>query len=122
MAESHELGRRGEELAAALLQERGWAILDRNFRFGHKEIDLVARLGRLVAFVEVKTRRGLDYGHPMEAIGRLQRREIARVARAWIARHGRRGDLYRFDAISVLLQDGRLPQVDHLEDAWRIQF
>ncbi len=119
MAESHDLGRRGESLAAAILQERGWAILARNFRLGHKEIDLVARRGPIVAFIEVKTRAGLRYGHPLEAITRAQRTEIARVAGAWIARHGRRGDVYRFDAVAVLWQDNAPPTVEHLEDAWR---
>lgn len=121
MSESHELGRLGEDLAVALLQDRGWSILDRNFRLGHKEIDLVARKGRQVAFVEVKARRGLGYGHPFEAIGRRQRAEIVRVARAWVARHGRRGDLYRFDAIAVLIRRGEPPHLEHLEDAWRLQ-
>lgn len=95
-------------------------ILCRNFRLGHKEIDIVARRGRVVAFVEVKTRTGLGYGHPLEAITRAQRREIARVATTWMARHGGRGDLYRFDAIAVLWAGGEQPLIEHVEDAWRL--
>lgn len=120
MAGAHELGRRGEALAAALLQREGWTILDRNYRLGHKEIDLVARHGRIVAFIEVKARTGLNYGHPLEAITRAKREEIRRVAGAWITRHGRRSDLYRFDAIAVVYDGGAAPRVEHVEDAWRL--
>jgi putative endonuclease len=120
MAESHNLGRLGEELAAAMLRERGWKILERHFRLGHKEIDLVARRGQLVVFVEVKTRGSLRYGHPLEAITRAKRAEIALVASAWIARHGRHGDSYRFDAVSILSQGCAAPEIEHIEDAWRI--
>ena len=62
------LGDRGEALAAEHLVRGGWTVLHRNVRLGHKEIDLVARRGEVVAFVEVKTRGGLGYGHPLESI------------------------------------------------------
>lgn len=94
-------------------------MVSRNFRMGRKEIDLVARRGGVVAFVEVKTRGGLGYGHPLEAITWKKRREIAQVAAAWIERHGRPDDLYRFDAVSVLARGGGF-DVEHVEDAWRI--
>jgi putative endonuclease len=120
MADPHDLGRRGERLAETFLTEQGWRILARNYRLGHKEVDLVARMGTLVAFVEVKTRAGLGYGHPLEAITWKKRREIAQVARAWIDRHGRAGDLYRFDAVAVLWEGGGPPSIEHVEDAWRL--
>jgi putative endonuclease len=114
------LGDRGEQLAAEHLERGGWTVLHRNFRLGKKEIDLVARRGEVVAFVEVKTRAGLGYGHPLEAVTWKKRREIAQVAAAWIDRHGRSGDVYRFDAVSVLVLAGADPRVDHVEDAWRL--
>ncbi|HEU0078630.1 MAG TPA: YraN family protein, partial [Longimicrobiaceae bacterium] len=114
------LGDRGEEIAARHLRERGWTVLDRNFRLGRKEIDLVARRGETVAFVEVKTRGGRGYGHPLEAITWKKRREIGQVAQAWIDRHGREGDVYRFDAVAVLVGGGGEPVVEHVEDAWRM--
>ncbi len=85
------LGDRGEELAARHLAERGWTVTHRNFRMGRKEIDLVARRGEVVAFVEVKTRAGRGYGHPLEAVTWKKRREIGQVAQAWIERHGQAG-------------------------------
>ncbi len=120
MADPHRLGRRGEALASHHLEQDGWHITHRNYRAGRREIDLVARRGRLVAFVEVKTRAGPDFGDPLEAVTRLKRREIARVARDWIARHGRPGDRYRFDAVAVVWPAGKAPQVRHVEDAWRL--
>lgn len=114
------LGDRGEQLAADHLVRAGWTVLHRNFRLGKKEIDLVARRGEVVAFVEVKTRGGLGYGHPLEAITAKKRREIHQVAGAWMERHGRPGDVYRFDAVAVLVRAGGEPSVEHVEDAWRM--
>ena len=117
---SKPLGDRGEALAAKHLERAGWVIADRNFRVGHREIDLVARRGEVVAFVEVKTRAGLGYGHPLESITARKRREVQQVAAAWVERHGREGDVYRFDAVSVLVRAGGEPVVEHVEDAWRM--
>ncbi len=120
MATSHDFGRWGEDVAARPLQAHGWTILQRYFRLGHKEVDLVARRRGIVAFVEVKSRTGCAFGHPLEAITPAKRREIERVARAWVARHGRPGELYRFDAVAVVRGNGAPPRVEHLEDAWRL--
>jgi putative endonuclease len=93
-SQNKPLGDRGERLAAEHLERAGWTILARNFGVGHRGVDLVARRGEVVAFVEVKTRAGLGYGHPLEAITALKRREIQRVAQIWVERHGRDGDVY----------------------------
>lgn len=114
------LGDRGERMAARFLADRGWVIVHRNYRIGHREIDLVARCNEVVAFVEVKTRGGLGYGHPLEAITRKKRREIQQVAAAWMETHGLPGDVYRFDAVAILLPAGGDPVIEHVEDAWRI--
>jgi putative endonuclease len=114
------LGVRGESVAARHLEREGWSILHRNFRMGRKEIDLVARRGEVVAFVEVKSRAGSGYGHPLEAITWRKRREIQQVASSWVHRFGREGDVYRFDAVAVMWLPGRDPEVEHVEDAWRL--
>ena len=114
------LGDRGEQLAADHLVRAGWTVLHRNFRLGKKEIDLVARRGEVVAFVEVKTRAGLGYGHPLEAITAKKRREIHQVAAAWMERHGKPDDVYRFDAVAILLPSGGEAVIEHVEDAWRM--
>jgi putative endonuclease len=120
MGEAHELGRRGEALAARILRARGWTIVDRNYRAGHREIDLVARRGPIVAFIEVKTRTDCAFGHPLAAITRRKRLEIARVARRWLRAYGRPGDTYRFDAIAVTWPAHGMPSIEHTPDAWRL--
>lgn len=117
---AHDLGRRGEALAARYLEARGWRLLDRNVRLGHKEIDLIARRGPVIAFVEVKTRAGRGYGHPLEAISRRKRREIERVAAAWLQRTGTRAAVLRFDALSILVEGAAPPRIEHVENAWRL--
>ena len=119
MGEPHRLGREGESLAVAHLRAAGWRIVARNYRHGRREIDIIARRGDEVAFVEVKTRSRGDRGHPLEAIDWRKRREILQVARAWIARHGRPRDRYRFDAVAVHARGGART-VQHVEDAWRL--
>lgn len=96
------------------LRSRGWQVVAHRFRAGRAEVDIVARRGCLVAFVEVKARRGEGFGSPLEAVTGAKRREVVKVARAWIDRFGRPGDVYRFDCIG--LSDGHL---EHVEDAFR---
>ncbi|SOD03874.1 putative endonuclease [bacterium JGI 053] len=119
-SQNKPVGDRGERLAAEHLERAGWTILSRNFRVGHREVDLVARRGEVVAFVEVKTRAGLGYGYPLEAITLRKRREIQQVATVWVERHGKPDDVYRYDAVAVLILAGREPEIDHVEDAWRM--
>lgn len=119
MARSHETGERGEGLAAELLARRGWRVVARNWRFGHKEIDLVAERGATVAFVEVKARSGTAFGHPLETLTARKRADLATAARGWVARNGRPGQSYRFDAVYVLRTPRGL-EVRHVEDAWRL--
>lgn len=106
-------------LAAQYLEAAGWTVVDRNYRFGRHEIDLIIRRGRIVAFVEVKARASRRFGDPLAAITAAKRRDIVRVARVWIARHGGPDDLYRFDAVSIVWSGG-MPQVEHIQDAWRL--
>ena len=119
MAEIHRRGRQGEALVAAYLERQGWTVLHRNWRFHHKELDLVAERGGLVAFIEVKTRAGGGLGHPLDAITWRKRRDLATAARGWIAEHGAGYDAFRFDAATVVT-GARGTRVEHIEDAWRL--
>src|SRR3954469_2275598 len=98
-AASQLLGLEGERIAEAWLSERGWRILDRRFRSGHRDLDLVAEREGMVAFVEVKARRGKSFGHPEEAVNWRKQRELARSAAVWIARFGGAKQAFRFDVI-----------------------
>ena len=125
MTTAGQLGREGEAVAARYLEDAGWRVLERNYRAGRNEVDLIVVRGRTVAFVEVKSRRGMDFGHPLEAITAHKRGEIAKVARAWVrARGGLRGLVLRFDAVAVSFErtrgDTEAPRIEHVADAWRL--
>lgn len=116
----HELGRRGEELAARYLEDRGWRILARNYRAGPKEVDLVVRRGGVLAFVEVKTRRGRAFGHPLDSITWKKRMEVTAGARGWLREHPPPPDtIRRFDAVAVDVEPGGTVRFEHVKDAWR---
>lgn len=118
MDRRQRFGRRAEALAAAYLERSGWRILDRNWRFHHKEIDLVAERGGVVAFVEVRARRDAGLAHPLETITAAKRRDLAIAARGWIATRGGPYQGFRFDAVAVTRGAGTTT-VEHVEDAWR---
>ena len=115
------LGRLGERLAVQHLKDQGWEVRARNVRHGRAEVDVVASRGSILAFIEVKCRRTERHGHPLEAITRSKRLEVARVARGWLRKHPiRPGVLVRFDAISVLCPYRGPHQLIHVPDAWRM--
>ena len=114
-------GLRGEQAALAFLISCGWEIESHRFRLGRHDVDLIARRGSLIAFVEVKTRRGASFGTGAEAVGRRKRSTIAKVATLWRLRYGRPGDSYRFDVIEVLDDGGSGMEVSHIADAWRVE-
>jgi putative endonuclease len=118
-AAAQALGEEGERIAALWLAQRGWRILDRRFRNGHRDLDLVAEREGLVAFVEVKTRRGRDFGHPVEAVNWRKQRELARSAAVWMARHGSEEQTFRFDVVGVLMSE-RGVRVHHVENAFAV--
>lgn len=93
--------------------------MQRRFRSGHRDIDLVVERDGTVAFVEVKARRGAEFGGPVQAVNWRKRRELQRSAMVWIDRHGRDAEIYRFDVVGVLL-NGAEVRVCHVEDAFSL--
>ncbi|MGN6391400.1 MAG: YraN family protein [Gemmatimonadales bacterium] len=116
----HRRGLWGERVAMTFLARRGWRLEAHRFRVGRHELDVVARRGSLVAFVEVKTRGSAGWGSPAESVGWRKQRILGRVAEVWRERHGRRGDWFRFDVIEVEVCASGGYRVTHLEDAWRL--
>ena len=110
----------GERAAEAALARAGLTILERRFRVKIGEIDLIAQRGPLLVFVEVKTRSGLGYGLPAQAVTPDKQRRIARVAAVYLQRRrwGRRP--CRFDVIQVFAGPEGIERVDHIEDAFRL--
>lgn len=115
-----DFGLLGERVAERWLEARGWRVLQRRFRSGHRDIDLIAQRDGLVAFVEVKARTGIEFGDPVEAVNWKKRGELVRSAVTWIDRHGRPGEVYRFDVIGVLVSGDRV-RVRHVENAFLLQ-
>ena len=113
----HALGRRGETLTAWLYRLRGFRILGRNVVEGGIEIDLVAKRGRCVAFVEVKTRSTRLGGEPWEAVRKGQRERLFRAAERYLSRLKAPGLRARYDVVSIVW-DGMLPEVQIFPDAY----
>lgn len=115
------LGRAGERRAALHYLLRGWRIVGRNVRDFGGEIDLIARRGRVIAFVEVKTRRESDAGEPWESVRDGQKRRILRAAESWLAAHSLddRTEV-RFDIVSIVKTRWRF-QVECFEGAFEAE-
>ncbi|AZZ48930.1 YraN family protein [Rathayibacter rathayi] len=109
-----ELGRRGEEIAAAHLRNNGFEILDRNWRVREGELDIVARDGAALVVVEVKTRSSTRYGLPVEAITRAKAQRLRRLAYAWADEHHERSRHLRIDAVGIVAPGGVPSQIRHL--------
>ncbi|MGD8329508.1 MAG: YraN family protein [Acidobacteriota bacterium] len=114
----HAIGRAAEGLAARYLQRQGCTIVARRFGKRGGEIDLVVDDGGVVAFVEVKARRGERYGAPVSAVTARKRRRIVATARAFLAARRWRSRRCRFDIVGVRLGQGRA-QVAWYRDAFR---
>ena len=105
------LGPAGEDLAAAWYAERGWLVLDRNWRSGRDgELDVVAIRDGVLAVCEVKARSSEAFGTPLEAVTSTKQARIRRLAAAYLAASGVRAFRVRFDVAAVL--DGRLEVVE----------
>lgn len=111
------LGRWGEEAAERFLRRAGYKILARNYRTPVGELDIVARSGKILAFVEVKTRRTTVFGPPQEAVGTRKQRQIVRAAQWYLGSGAGAGLQPRFDVIAVCERDGA-PQIEHIVDAF----
>jgi putative endonuclease len=112
-------GELGERIAERWMRRSGWRVIQRRFRSGHRDIDLVMERDGTVAFVEVKARRGASFGQPIEAVNWKKQKELTKSAQVWIDRHGRASEVYRFDVVGVLVSDGRV-RVRHVPDAFRV--
>ena len=113
------LGQYGEELAAQHLQAAGLELLDRNWRCREGELDIVARDGDTVVFVEVKARSGTGFGEPAEAVGAVKARRIRGLAARWLVeQRPPHCPQLRFDVVSVVRSRGQAPRVVHLRGAF----
>ena len=114
------LGICGEKLACETLTRQGYAILATRYRTRVGEIDIVARDGETLAFVEVKTRTSDDYGVPAEAVTWRKQRRIVTMARWYLTEKGLHGCLCRFDVVTVRCRRGFLPVVEVVKNAFMV--
>lgn len=121
MASHIELGKWGEELAADLLERKGMRILERDWRSGHRDIDIVARTADELVFVEVKTRESDAFGEPWKSVDWRKRKNILASINQYI--RSRRIDMpFRFDIVSVTLSNPEQPQIEHIENVQLVSF
>ena len=113
------LGDKGERLAASFLRGLGYKILARQQRNKLGEIDLVARDGDCIVFVEVKTRRSTAAGHPAEAVTTSKQQKLTNAALIWMKKQKLLGHACRFDVIAILTgEDGSEPEIQHYVNAF----
>jgi len=119
---NQRVGAQGEETAVAYLSGLRYRIVERNFRCKGGEVDIVARDGKTLVFVEVKARRNMNYGPPQLAVTPFKQRQISKAALTWLAKHRQLDALARFDVIAVLFADGCEPRIEHIRNAFDLAY
>lgn len=119
-AEHLETGRRGEDLAVEFLTKQGYTILRRNYRKRYGEIDIIATENNTLVFIEVKTRKSLQFGDGFEAVSYQKQLQLARVAQEYIQRYNMSDTCARFDVVSVRMGNNKQPQLELLQNAFEV--
>lgn len=122
MSRTQQVGGLGEQAAAELLLNKGYEIVDRNFRSRYGEIDIIAVLAQYIVFVEVKTRKAQSMASGMEAVDRKKQRKIVKTAMQYLSEH--QTNLQpRFDVISVVTKNNgsAIGPLIHLENAFSVE-
>ncbi|MBQ7419286.1 MAG: YraN family protein [Prevotella sp.] len=117
MAEHNDIGRWGEDIAADYLQRKGYQIIERDWKSGHRDLDIIALDGDTVVFVEVKTRSNRLFTDPVEAVGYQKIRNLQQAANHYVKYRRINHDI-RFDIVCVIGTPGTEPEIDHIEDAF----
>ncbi len=119
--EQPELGKTAERVARIFLKKQGYSILKSNYACACGEIDIVAREGHCLAFVEVKARRDQELGPPSAALTPAKVGQLRKAAKSFLARHNLAGIDCRFDVVSVLWPpDAKKPLLELIKDAFRL--
>ena len=118
MAEHNVTGQKGEQLAADIMTQKGYKILETNWKLGRMEIDIIAANKKEIVFVEVKTRTSMLGGTPEEAVDEAKKRRMVASANAYLKYHQEKREL-RFDIIGILMnKSGEIEQISHYENAF----
>ncbi len=119
--ERANLGLAGESLATEYLSHKSYSILHRNFRSRSGEIDIIAKDGKTLVFIEVKTRRTAKFGSPAAAVTARKQAQISRVALEYLAIKNLFDVPARFDVVTILMPRGREPIIDIITNAFDLQ-
>jgi len=113
-------GDEGEDLAVELLESKGYTIINRNYRYGKGEIDIIAKDPQEegLVFIEVKSRKSFEYGSPEEAITKNKIKQLKRIAELYLYENEIKEILCRFDVIAILILPGKKPQIEHFVNAF----
>lgn len=109
-----ELGNIGEQIAAQYLEKNRYQVLERNFYCRQGEIDIIAKDGKEIVFIEVKTRSSNDFGRPSEAVNYIKKKHLYSCAKYFLYKTGLLEKFVRFDVIEVLIDKGRF-NVNHIK-------
>jgi len=112
MADRQSLGKEGEVIAARFLTEKKYELIEKNYRYGHGEIDLIVKKDNILIFVEVKFRSCSAFGYPEESVRSAKRKKVLDTAEAFIAQINWKSDI-RFDIVAITGKE-----VEHFEDAF----
>ncbi|MCP4343047.1 MAG: YraN family protein [Desulfobulbaceae bacterium] len=112
------LGKIGEQAVAKFLKKYGYKILAQNYRCKLGEIDIIAKDGPVLVFIEVKTRSGTSYGCPAAAVNMRKQRQISKAAQCYLAEHSLFDSPARFDVVSVLCDHNNNHHFDHINNAF----
>lgn len=114
------LGQTGEDAAVVFLQRLGYKIVKRNFRNRLGEIDIIARDGKTICFVEVRTRTCAWHGHPFESISAKKKKKLIRTALSYLTLHDLTDTDARFDVVAVIPGDGEGNRIEILTNAFEV--
>ena len=120
MSTQKTLGRLGEDCAANFLEAHGYKIIARNFRIRSAEIDIIAQIGNVLVFVEVKARSSVRHGLPVEAVNLHKQRKIIEAAGVFLQDENFCDCACRFDVVEVYLRGGLVEDVNHIENAFEV--
>ncbi|HJV64654.1 MAG TPA: YraN family protein [Geomonas sp.] len=115
-------GEVGESIAATFLKGEGFSIVERNFRCVCGEVDIIAREGRTIVFVEVKCRKNNNYGPPQLAVTPFKQRQISKAALVWLSKKRLYDADARFDVVAIMLHRHDLPEIEHIRNAFELAF
>lgn len=117
MVKHSKIGIKGEQLAEEFLLKKGYTIINRNWRSGKKEIDIIAFKDNILAIVEVKTRTGSTFGYPEEAVNSRKQQHLREAAAAYAEAFPQYVNI-RFDIVSIFMSKGGMPEIIHFEEAF----